>query len=187
MSERIKDLYKLTWSDWGTPDDPFFFVYVTYWSCHCFNVSFKGIIWMRTALFWVITQRVPARNNSAERSSQLFRGISLKSRIGQFEYCADWGPHDTDCGQQCSPKCSTVQFKGCKNENIDTCGRRCAKFRKVRLNSVCVLDSFLFVILRIEVCHECCLLFCVTCFIVLYCTALHCIVLPCFVAHCYRA
>jgi len=34
---------------------------------------------MRTALFWVITQHYPLRNNPEERSSHLLRGGSLKS------------------------------------------------------------------------------------------------------------
>ena len=47
-------------------------------------------------------------------------------------------------------------------------------FERLRLNNICVLDFFV-VILRTRSCHECCLLFCVMCFIVLYCTVLYCI------------
>jgi len=35
--------------------------------------------WMRTSLFWVITQNYPLRNNPEESSSLLLRGGSLKS------------------------------------------------------------------------------------------------------------
>jgi len=47
---------------------------------------------------------------------------------------------------------------------------------------------FLFVILSVEGCLECSMLFCVMCYIVwcvlLYCIVLYCIVLSCIVAHC---
>jgi len=44
--------------------------------CTCILIEYKQGTVMRTALFWVITQR----NNQQERSSQLLRGGSLKSR-----------------------------------------------------------------------------------------------------------